>query len=71
MLSLEYRKDHRPPEPGEEIDNWSVQVPLDHQLTFGDLRRVVEMLSDGQVPDDARCQINGNLVTAWRRRQIP
>ena len=70
MLEVEFRRDVRPAEPAEEILNWSVQVPFDHQMTFNDLSEVMHELRLAKVPGDARIQVNGNQVLVWRRRQL-
>lgn len=66
-MEVEFRRDERPPEPAEEILNWSVQVPLDHQLTFGELSEALHLMRLKGVVNEAHVQIHGNLIMAWMR----
>jgi hypothetical protein len=67
---VEFRRDERPAEPAEEILNWSVQVPLDHQITFVELCAAIESMHRACVPGDAKVQLNGNQLLAWHRQVL-
>jgi hypothetical protein len=67
---FEFRRDERPAEPAEEIFSWSVQLPLDHQITFGELCAAIEAMRRAYVVDAAKVQLNGNQLMAWHRQVL-
>jgi hypothetical protein len=69
-MKVEFYRSERAPEPAEEILNWSVQIPLDHQISFGELQEAVHELKVSKVPPEARVQMNGNLLMVWVRRTL-
>jgi hypothetical protein len=70
QFEVEFYRHERPPEPAEETLNWSVQLSIARPITFGDLSEVLHQMRLAGVPNDAQFQINGNLVMAWKRRQL-
>ena len=69
-MKVEFYRNESAPEPAEEILNWSVQIPLDHQISFGELQEAVHQLKLAKVPPEARVQMNGNLLMVWVRRSL-
>ena len=62
-MKVDFYRTQRPPEPAEETLNWSVQIPVDHQLTFNELAEAMHELRLANVPGDARVQLAGSQMS--------
>ena len=69
-MNVEFHRTEQAPAPAEETLNWLIQLPLDHQITFGELQEAVHELKVSKVPPHAKVQMNGNLIMVWVRRLL-